>query len=595
MLEALIIITFLYLVLLILSLKVKAFLFSPLLFLLAFGSFSYYTQRYDLAVLFIVASLLLFFIWTHKYKVFKNSSYKGLLIPLIFFVTSAIVYMSILMRYPVPPGADSALHLFMVNSKNLLDPYPQAMHVLMNAFKILFDFGNRDTFIIFQYIMALEFLYWSALFFMKVSKSVVYLVIGLGILLINPSFYNNIINGAITHNLGIVFVLSLLTLLVYRDKLSVNQQMGWYFVLALGSLYSHSITFVILIAIVFLYRLFGPRVKKSQAWFKIEIGALVLSIPLYFALDGLGFYHWFILAVAAFILIKEIVLRLKFREVLYSFLLNTRFIKYVSILGLVLNVVVMFFVAPMSSWNGYTFAILTSVFYLLSLLSQIKLGRIGFTLFYFHIISNAVYMLVSILPFESLSFSLAKNLLYFYITTIPIIFITYKTAKYLSPKVGHHPFLFLVIIFLLIIQVGRVGLPNSIINAVDPYIYSKYSGYRGFGVFADASDIEVIKKIRTMETAPILNVGYLDSLWIFLGSSDVLYRKGGVSNLEYVELSSLQYSREIYLDNIVTKYPDILYVYIPSKTKVRVIAEQVKLELVFNSNGDALYKIQRSK
>ncbi|MBI2357072.1 hypothetical protein HYV12_03430 [Candidatus Dojkabacteria bacterium] len=168
---------------------------------------------------------------------------------------------------------------------------------------------------------------------------------------------------------------------------------------------------------------------------------------------------------------------------------------------------------------------------------------------------------------------------------------TYTILGFISIKVGRFAITAFVVLLCLFIQVGRLNYPNQIITTVDPYLSSKYLGYSGFGVFGDTSDLEVIAKLSSYDKGAILNVGYLDSLWTFLGSEDVLFRKGGVSNLDYIDLSPLQYSREILLDDIVDKYPTLKYLYIPFSTKVRIVYVTTQLKLRSNSNGDLLYEI----
>lgn len=536
---------------------------SVILFLIVFG---------------IIFGILYFQKKTNLFLRWHDLSLVGLLMML----ASAMIFS--IAKLPVPGGIDSALHSLYITwieiAGQLTAQYPLGMHTFILFFEGILHINRAyimEGFSTFFFLNLFILIY--ALLKQISGKS----IIGwLGIIaaVLDVSFYNNLLNGSLTHLLAVNLILGYLLYLEAWKKEATYVGNVILFILSVSVVYFHFITWYFLLPALWIHRLMTQRHRLQDLF--TTAGVLVFSVPLILRLyDFPGYsevFKW------------TIILIIGVELLLYLFGIHIYKIFHKQWLYFVLGGLIVFFLIyfrntfdDVGQWYGWTVTGLAVIGLFYSTIKRERHWLPYMLLFSVYATLFALFTFSWANPITS-KISLVKELFFYYgFTSSFIIFAAMGLCFFVLLGSSRRMQVLKIAIF----SIGVILIFTSRISdkvLINSSAISRYNSNGGFGVFFQKNDVLLTDWFREYvedDISFVANPGGLYGVWTSMVGHQTVYGAYGVVSIADAaevnqEIINLMIDGESGRPEVLISH-NVRYLFIPQAMEVGIAHPYLKL------------------
>ncbi len=484
-----------------------------------------------------VALLLLLGLVSLTYLLFKSRPRQkvnlfSLLVTLLFLLIT-IGFVSQASQYSLPGGIDPAFHAAFMNnivqSNNFDTSYPLGMHTLMLSIVNATPFSTPSVFLAFSIFLIFNIFTLTFLILKKLSSNILSPIIGVCLVILDVSIFNNYLNGSITHLVAILIILSGIALTLFLPSNSRYLTFACLTAFYVFIFYFHFITLFVLAPVLWLLRI---QRNQSTQWEILAafLASIIIAIPvLKNFINVTDFQTQFLAASILFALVEVgiIFFRVSIRRVIYN--PWVQFVAASAGLLFFYNTFGVFDKIP--DWYG-PFTIL-----------WVAVGVLTITIFkqqqwypivtYFTVLSSFYYLIG--LASDRVNLDLFKQMLFYFGFTVPLVLLGAAgislSLQKLQNKIAQTFAVAILFVFVALIFFSRI---SDRILVSDAHIVSRYGKNDGFNLFYTQDDVKVAEWVKgnTQKGAGIVNPGGLYNAWASISQRRTMYARTEAGTLE---------------------------------------------------------------
>ncbi len=246
----------------------------------------YFIGRFSLVILDVIVALLtalgLIFLVLHiRSKTHRTFGWRDGALAVLLSVGAAVMILSIAQQ-PVPGGIDPAIHsvtMTMIETSGQLNvKYPLGLHTFLLFFEGLLHSSRAYIMQAFAVFLSLNFFTLTYVLLRRISGKSIVGWLGVIAAVFDASFYNNLLNGSLTHILAINVILCYLLYLETLKMRATQRSILLLILLSLSIVYFHFISWYFVVPALWIQRL---MLKRHRLHYLITmVAVLLLSIPL---------------------------------------------------------------------------------------------------------------------------------------------------------------------------------------------------------------------------------------------------------------------------------------------------------------------------
>lgn len=499
----------------------------PILYLI--GRFSFIVLD-TIVILLVAVGLFLAVLYLKKKPaiVFRWSSI-GLAVLLIAGASGMVVSLA---QQPVPGGVDSAMHsLFMTEletSHQLNVAYPLGLHIFILFFEKLLNINRAFIMQALSVFLSINFFILIYSLLKRISGKSIIGWLGVLAAVLDVSFYNNLLNGSLTHILAIDLVVSYLLFLETHKKTNTRVQTLILLVLSLAIVYFHFITWYLVLPALWFQRLIQQKNRLQEILTTVVV--LLLSIPLIIRLFYLPMYSEVFKGTTILIISVELLL-LFFGKYIYR-LFNKRWLQIV--LGIFTAFLFMHYrnsvFDKIDTWYGWLIIGLAMIGLIYTSIKR-QSNWIPYALLF------SLYTILFLafkwsIPLTN-KIDIVRELLFYYGFTVPlVIFACMGLYCFVILGVSRWAQSFKITIVLIIVVLVFTSRISDKIFVGDGNSVSRYISNSGFGMFFQKNDVLLADwfKGHVNDTFVVANPGGLYGIWTSMtGHRMMYYGYGGIN------------------------------------------------------------------
>jgi len=495
----------------------------------------------------------------------------------------------------VPGGVDSAMHSTFMNfietSGKLDVKYPLGLHILILFFEQALNISRAYVMQAMMIFLWINFFILTYTVVKKMTNLKVVAWLGVIAAVLDASFYNNLLNGSLTHIVAVNFILLYLYFLESFKTKESKTKSGLLIILSVAMVYMHFITWYLVLPAYWLYRAVLQRHSGYQAGTTICI--LLLSAPLIMRLYHFeGYAEVFLWSSAAIVAVEVCLFFLG--KFLYRSLRRSWLQPVLGVISIILFAYYrnkIFF--NIEEWYGWT----------VTALGLLGVGWISFRRLTHWLPYTLLFLAYTVLfsffawvPTLSEKLPIIKELLFYYGFTVPLVLFgasgLYFIVTHSIAKRQQALKLSIVTIIALLIFISR--LSNTVYidggNAI-----SRYNSNTGFGIFYTRQDVALASWMRNHihDNTVVANVGGFYGLWTSATAHPLVYLGYGQMNIPQpaevnTQIIDLMTNAESGRPDLLLSY-NVRYLFIPEEVPAEITHPYLRL---VHSQGKAkLYQI----
>lgn len=455
----------------------------------------------------------------------------------ILLVLLASVIIASLSQQPVPGGVDSAMHSQFMTiievSGNFDVKYPLGLHTIILFFENILDINRAYIMQAFAAFLSVNFFALIYSLLKQISKKNIIGWLGIIAVILDASFYNNLLNGSLTHILAINLILCYLLYLESLKKADTRATTFILLILSISIVYFHFITWYFILPALWFQRLILQRNKLKDLL--TTIGILLVSIPLIFRLyDFLGYaevFRWTTVLIIGFELLLffcgKCIFRLFHKQWLYFILGGLAIFLFISYHNNIFD--------NMDQWYGWSITGLaiiglgyTSIKRQWNLLPYLLLFSVYTVIF-------ALFAFSWANPITS-KISLVKELFFYYGFTVPlVIFAAIGLYCFVILGASRRVQALKITVFLIVAILVFTSRMSDKILIGNKNAISRYNNNSGFGMFFQKNDVLLADWFRehTDDALVVANPGGLYGIWTSMAGHPTVYFGYGQINVPH--------------------------------------------------------------
>lgn len=277
----------------------------PIFGLMIYGGIAvpllYFLGRFSFVALDVIVALLvlagLFFAALYVRKKTDLVLHRNVVLLAVLLASSASIMIVALARQPVPGGIDSAIHsvtMTAVETSGRLDvKYPLGMHTFVLFFEGLLHINRAYIMQAFAVFLNVNFFTLIFSLLKRISGKNIVGWLGVSAAVFDASFFNNLLNGSLTHILAVDLILCYLLYVEVMMREDGHVMTVLLVVQSIAVVYFHFISWYFVLPALWFHRLIARRQERN--YLLTTAATLLLSIPLIVRLyDYLGYSEVFI-------------------------------------------------------------------------------------------------------------------------------------------------------------------------------------------------------------------------------------------------------------------------------------------------------------
>lgn len=511
----------------------------PTLGLIVFGGIVtpllYFTGGWHVSILFSIVSVLFGFGIVSLFQTFKNRPF---IKPSFYSVMLFIVFLGIVAgfliqssTYPVPGGIDPAIHTAYINHivqfEHFNISYPLGIHIFVLFFETLSTFATPTILLALQVFLFVNIFSLSFYVIKFIAGKTSAGIIGMMVVFLDTSIFNNYLNGSFTHLLALVLILTGIFITLALPKNNSFLYLSILTLFYIASFYFHFITLFMLIPL-----LWGLRIYKTEdvPWLPIVsfTASLIVATPLLVTFANIkGFQIQFYFASFLYLLVELVILF--FGKQVKKILFTVWFQVVLAGLGLLAFTKAFYIFDKIPEWYGWLI-----LFWGATGAALILLKRLGQWYPILTFISGvSIFYYCTPLLAGKIDLTIYMQLLFYYGFTVPLILIgavgLYHGFLAVSGKILKIITVSVLVFLVTLISISRFT-DKSFIS--DNWTISRYDNNSGFGIFYNRDDVRVTVWARDHlpADAGVINPGGLHNSWASITERRILYPAYGVIN-----------------------------------------------------------------
>ncbi len=586
--------------------RTKQHILLPGLGLIVFGGvivpIIYLLDRYTTVGIFLMVLALglvgVWFAWRRRgpwsWSRLGRHWWAGLGIGLI--VSAGLIFSS---KYYIPGGIDSAIHSGIINGiiiqgDRVQGPYPLGIHLLILFVERFFRLSQVAVFQGLNIFFFLSFFLYIYLLVRHWLKSRLAGLLAMAVTLVDVSYFNNLINGSISHLLGLQLMVSSIVLLRLTQTAGLRIKMVVFLILFSSFWYLHFLSLYFVFAAFWALRLLdgGDFRQTNLAW--PLLGSLIVSLPIQRYLIGDPVYLKSSLPVILAVIIVESLFFYLGKHI-------KRFLSFWPVVLVSLPLLIWLFVnqrfLTLFSWYGAFLLTLTGIGVVLIITTRKK----QFYSWYYYLFILFFLYFSAQRNFFGPGSALITELMYYYGFTLASIIVgtlgLWILFHALTNRLIRLIMLASISAFALTILTARTfDQPLVRANQADDRPISRYGQLSGFGIFYTKNDIRLAEWIKKMipDRAVVMNPGGLYNDWASLTEHQVVlgrYNNPVITDYPPVEKNTIDLLRGSgSVDFTQFSKRNIGYILLPENFRVEIFNPQV--DLIKQVGQARLYRIK---
>ncbi len=537
----------------------------------------------DSIILLLMILGLIFGILYLRKKTESFVYWRGISLSILLIAMASAMIFSIA-KLPVPGGIDSALHSSFITwieiSGQLTAQYPLGMHTFILFFENLLHINRAYVMQAFSVFLFVNLFILTYAILKQISGKSIIGWLGMIAVILDAGFYNNLLNGSLTHILAINLFLGYLLYLEVWKKETTYVATLILLILSMAIVYFHFITWYLILPAIWIHRLILRRHRIQDLL--ITASVLFLSVPLIFRLYDFPGYSYVFKRTTILIIGVEVLLYF-FGTYLYQIFQKHWLHLALGGLAALFFIYYRYVFDDVGQWYGWVVVGLAVIGLFYSILKRERNWLPYALLFsvYGVIFTSFAWSWTSPLTNK---ISLIKELLFYYGFTVPLI---------LFAAMGLYFFVILgssrrmQVLKITVFSIGVILVFVSRISdkvLINGSTVSRYNSNSGFGMFFQKNDVLLTDWFREHipdDASFVANPGGLYGVWASMTGHQTVYGAYGIVSIADAaevnqEVISLMTNGESGRPEVLLSH-NVGYLFIPQAVAVDIAHPYLRL------------------